>query len=68
MYGGVFTTKRYSNKVPSKLGFLGEENDGFKATQSRTHKQREELVEENMQLKKEINMLKQELTLQKSKT
>ena len=41
LYGGVFTTKRYSNKVPSKVGFLGEDNDGFKPTQSRTHKQKE---------------------------
>jgi hypothetical protein len=44
MYGGVFTTKRHSSKnVPSKLGFMPDEPEGSKVTQSRTHKQREEL-------------------------
>lgn len=35
---------------------------------SKTHKQKEELIEENLQWKKEINYLKEELNLQKAKT
>lgn len=53
MYGGLYTSKRYSNKnVPTKFGYLGEDIDGSKITQSKTHKTREELVDENIQLKR----------------
>ena len=59
MYGALFSSKRHSNKnVPSKLGLLGEE-DPSKTAQCKTHKQREELAEENLHLKREINHLKE---------
>lgn len=41
LYGGLFSSKRHSNKnVPSKLGLLADE-DASRVTQCKTHKMRE---------------------------
>ena len=61
-------TKRATQRVQgTKIG-LGEAGSTAKLDHTKNYKPKEELVHENLQLRREINKLKEELSLQRGKT
>lgn len=58
LYGGILSNKRMSDRNCFKIGSNGEEHHVCRTGYSKICKEKEELLEENMQLKTENTKLK----------
>jgi regulator of replication initiation timing len=67
MYGGILSNTRKSDMHSFKLGSNGEEHHVCRRGYLKICKEKEELLEENIQLKTENTKLKEKLSHQKNK-